>query len=281
MVTRISRAWEEQSIGAILKGFQAQHWQLASGQSLRWQSFGKVTSTTARKISSLLRVVGIVINTLPQCKLFFGLDWGLLHWGSYVVRQRLPCWNTSWASKGTMRILAFTTQSGFIFWVRYVFQKSRDRILPEPGTHLCMSSTVWCHEQYYPAQASTDAQTEFLVTSSVWLSPRNYCTQGNKATGFIWCANCLSVPTTDACKISVCKEKEDFGIIVMETAVMTCWPHHLFRVLARQTQGQDVMTESHHASHVRKPKRGKGRLSPWLGNKVTPLKVPSVPNIAA
>lgn len=183
-----------------------------------------------RKISSLLHMVGIVINTLPKCKLFFGLDWGLLHWGSYVVRQWLPCWNTSmrWARKGTTRVLAFTTQSGFIFWIRYIFQKSRDRILPEQCTHLCIFSPVWCHEQYHHyAQACTDAQTVFLMTSSVGLSPRNYCTQGNEATGFIWCANCLSVPATDACKISVYKEKEDFGLIVLEIAVMTCcWLHH-------------------------------------------------------
>lgn len=31
----------------------------------------------------------------------------------------------SWARMGTTRILAFTTHSGFIFWVRYVFQKSQ------------------------------------------------------------------------------------------------------------------------------------------------------------
>lgn len=183
-----------------------------------------------RKISSLLRMVGIVMNTLPKCKLFFGLDRGLLQWGSDVVRQWLHVETLlclPWARKGTTRILVFTIQSGFIFWIRYVFQKSRDRILPEQCTYLWISSPVWCHKQYHHhAQTCTDAQTVFLTTSSVGLSPRNYCTQGNEATGFIWCANCLSVPATDACKISVYKEKEDFGLLVLEIAVMTCWLHH-------------------------------------------------------
>lgn len=126
-----------------------------------------------------------------------------------------------------------------------------------------LSAAIWCPEKNHNAHFCIHFQTMFLMTSSEWTLARNYWTKGDKTTGFVWCVNWITVSVTNACKISIYKEKKVFGAHNFENC-----SHSLLAPFFWACCTADIRTRMH------------GRDTPWIScweakrreRKVAPLK---------